>query len=158
MEKQIDEWISAELDSGDELIAKVKGKKLSEFTKDEKNAWLYICAEIGGFEDDKRMSKETQARYKYWFSGDWYEHDPAYDIQVKADIEKSFKVMQEVEEWEKENKNRIVKVRYGDLIRISKILRMEGDHMEDDPHRSHIDRTSRDRQDGISVRGVGGQT
>ena len=40
--------------------------------------------------------------------------------------------MQETEEWENENKDRIVKVRYGDLLRISKLLCMEADYKEND--------------------------
>ena len=132
MEAHFNDWMSEMLNKGDALIAKVKGKKLSNFTEEEENTWLGICSEIGGFEGDDRMSRETQARYDYWFSDQWHENDPIHDMQLATEIERGFEMMQEAEEWENEKKNQIVKVRYGDLLRISKLLCMEVDFMENE--------------------------
>jgi hypothetical protein len=102
---------------------------------------VHICTEIADIvdpEDDERLSKETLSRYNYWFSNDWYKDDSVHDLQLDASIKNKFEEIQEGEEWKSENENRIVKVRYGDLIRISQLLCQYAGFIEDEDLREEL--------------------
>ena len=83
------------------------------------------------------MSEETSKRYDYWFSGSWYKDDPIDDIRLNDAINESFKAIERRVQWERENADKIVKVRFGDLIILAKKLLVEADHMDGDAYEYH---------------------